>query len=83
MQGPDEATRLESKSYIYASASNPAGQVASAWLTTLEPYHYTAKVAVLAVERLAELHPTGALSPVQAFGVDFTLEVEGTSRQDV
>ena len=79
---PDEATRTESKSYIYARASNANGQSASAWLTTLEPYQYTAKVAVLAVERLAELKPIGALTPVQAFGIDFTLEVEGTTRQD-
>ncbi len=83
MTGPDEATRLNSQSFIYASASNPAGQTASAWLTTLEPYQYTAKVAILAIERLAELNPIGALSPVQAFGVDFTLEVEGTSREDI
>ena len=83
MTGPDEATRLNSQSFIYASASNPAGQIASAWLTTLEPYQYTAKVAILAIERLAELNPIGALSPVQAFGVDFTLEVEGTSREDI
>jgi len=79
---PDERTRTEAKSYIYARASNPAGQSASAWLTTLEPYQYTAKVAILAIERLVELNPIGALSPVQAFGVDFTLEVEGTSRRD-
>lgn len=80
---PDEQTRTENVSYIFARASNDAGQSASAWLTTLEPYHYTAKVAVLAIERLAELNPVGALSPAQAFGADFTLEVEGTSRQDV
>lgn len=79
---PDEKARTQTKSYIYARATNSAGQSASAWLTTLEPYHYTAKVAVLAVERLAELNPIGALSPVQAFGTDFTLEVEGTTRQD-
>lgn len=79
---PNEKTRTETKSYIYARATNSAGQSACAWLTTLEPYQYTAKVAVLAVERLAERNSIGALTPVQAFGTDFTLEVEGTSRQD-
>jgi len=80
---PDEETRLNTKSYIFARATNDAGLSASAWLTTLEPYQYTAKVAVLAVERLAELDPVGALTPAQAFGTDFTLEVEGTTRQDI
>lgn len=79
---PDETARTQNKSYIYAQARNANGHSASAWLTTLEPYHYTAKIAVLAVERLAELNPVGALTPVQAFGMDFTLDVEGTSRQD-
>lgn len=80
---PDEESRLHNQSYIFARASNEAGLSAAAWLTTLEPYQYTAKVAILAVERLAELEPVGALTPAQAFGADFTLEIEGTSRQDV
>lgn len=79
---PDEQARTENKSYIFARATNSIGQSASAWLTTLEPYQYTAKVAVLAVERVAELNPVGALTPSQAFGADFTLEVAGTTRQD-
>ncbi|MGB7340182.1 MAG: saccharopine dehydrogenase NADP-binding domain-containing protein [Phototrophicaceae bacterium] len=83
IEGPDEVARHSGASYIWARATNAAGQSASAWLTTLEPYEYTAKVGVLAVERLAERDPIGALSPVQAFGMDFTLEVEGTTRQDV
>ena len=79
---PDEQARTENNSYIFARATNSIGQSASAWLTTLEPYQYTAKVAVLAVERVAEMTPVGALTPAQAFGADFTLEVEGTTRED-
>lgn len=81
-QGPSEDTRLTEKSYIWAQASNQAGQSAAAWLTTLEPYQYTAKVGVLAVEQVLALDPIGALTPAQAFGADFTLEVEGTTRVD-
>jgi short subunit dehydrogenase-like uncharacterized protein len=77
---PDETRRENTKSYIWAKATNKSGQSAEAWLETLEPYQYTAKVAILAVEQVATLHPIGALTPAQAFGVDFTLEVEGTEQ---
>ncbi|MGJ3239310.1 MAG: saccharopine dehydrogenase family protein [Anaerolineae bacterium] len=83
VDGPDEQTRQESRSYIYAKATNYAGQSASAWLETLEPYQYTAKVGVLAVEQFRERELIGALTPAQAFGVDFTLSVPDTTRQDV
>lgn len=77
---PDENRRETTKSYIWAKATNSSAQSAEAWLETLEPYQYTAKVALLVIEKVAELHPIGALTPAQAFGMDFTLEVEGTQQ---
>ncbi|MEL6310364.1 MAG: hypothetical protein AAFQ52_19650, partial [Chloroflexota bacterium] len=72
--GPDDEARETGKSYLYAEARNPAGQSAAAWLTTLEPYQYTAKVGVLAVEEALHLDAIGTLTPAQAFGADFTLQ---------
>lgn len=83
VDGPSEAIRTTSKSYIWAKATGQGGITAEAWLETLEPYQLTAKVAVLAVERAAELELVGALTPSQAFGADFVLQVEGTRRIDV
>ncbi|MEO1166569.1 MAG: NAD(P)H-binding protein [Chloroflexota bacterium] len=81
--GPDDEARETGKSYLYAEARNPAGQSAAAWLTTLEPYQYTAKVGVLAVEEALHLDAIGTLTPAQAFGADFTLQVDNTVREDV
>jgi short subunit dehydrogenase-like uncharacterized protein len=75
---PDENKRETEKTYIWAKATNSSGQSAEAWIETLEPYQFTAKVAILAVEQVEALQPIGALTPAQAFGMDFTLEVEGT-----
>ncbi|MEM9953005.1 MAG: NAD(P)H-binding protein [Chloroflexota bacterium] len=83
VEGPDEQARQNGQSYIHARAWNNQGQSASAWLTTVEAYRYTAEIGVLAVESMLERNPIGALTPVQAFGVDFTLEIEGTTRIDV
>lgn len=78
---PSQNARETDKSYIWAKAINrETGQSAEAWLETLEPYQYTAKVAVLVIEAIAERQLIGALTPAQAFGADFTMQVEGTRR---
>lgn len=76
---PSDTQRETNRSYIWARATNSSsGQSAEAWLETLEPYQFTAKAAILAIEAVQELQPIGALTPSQAFGADFTLAVEGT-----
>jgi short subunit dehydrogenase-like uncharacterized protein len=77
MKAPSETLRETSKAYLWAKASR-ANASHEAWLETPEPYAYTAKIGILAVERVLEMQAIGALSPSQAFGVDFALEVEGT-----
>jgi hypothetical protein len=37
---------------------------------------------VLALEKIAERRPVGALTPAQAFGPDFVLEVGGSVRRE-
>lgn len=41
-----------------------------------------ALASVRAVERVPGERPVGALTPSQAFGADFVLEIEGTVRRD-
>jgi short subunit dehydrogenase-like uncharacterized protein len=83
VDGPDEQSRTTGKSYIWGKASSPDGTVAEAWLEAPEPYEFTARAAVLAVERAAALELAGALTPAQAFGADFVLEIAGVRRIDV
>lgn len=77
---PSEEALATGTAYVWAKASNPNGQSAEAWLETPEVYAFTAQIGILAVERVLEYQPIGALSPSQAFGMDFALEVAGTKR---
>jgi short subunit dehydrogenase-like uncharacterized protein len=52
-------------------------------LETLEAYELTSRTALAAVLRvLAGGVPAGFQTPGRAFGPDFILEVEGTTRHD-
>jgi short subunit dehydrogenase-like uncharacterized protein len=81
VHGPDEELHQAGKAYAWAYARNPEGKIAEAWLQTEGAYHFTALSAVRCVEKTLELHPVGAVTPVQAFGVDFVLEIPGTVRK--
>lgn len=81
--GPSDQLRETGRSFIWARAEDEEGQVAEAWIETLEAYQFTAETAVLAVESIAENQPVGALPPALAFGTDFVLEVNDTQRHDV
>lgn len=80
--GPDEHLRQSGKSYIWAKATDKNGNSKEAWLETMEAYQLTAVGGVRCVEKIFEQHPVGALTPSQAFGADFVLEIEGTKRFD-
>ncbi len=82
IHGPDEHTRRTARCQIWAWAANEAGDEAQAWLETSEAYHYTAVAGVYCVEKTLETCPRGSLSPAQAFGTDFALEIPGTKRYD-
>ena len=79
-----QATRAEFaphgvRSRVFAEAGNDKGVQVASVLETGEGYHVAAVTAVHAVEQLMALRPIGALTPVQAFGVDLALSVPGTA----
>jgi short subunit dehydrogenase-like uncharacterized protein len=80
--GPDAAARESGRSYFWAQVSNNEGQSTEAWMSAVEGYTLTARAGIRAVERVLAERPRGAFTPAQAFGADFALEIEGTTRQD-
>lgn len=82
--GPDEHLRREGFTECWASATTPEGKRVSARLTSIEAYRMTATCAVKGIQHLrsrADHLPYGALTPAQAFGKDFILELPDTSRE--
>ncbi|MDQ3263080.1 MAG: saccharopine dehydrogenase NADP-binding domain-containing protein [Myxococcota bacterium] len=81
-RGPDAASREKSRCYAWARAES-ATAVTEATLTMKDPYEYTAEIALDSVLQLLERpgQLRGALTPAQAFGADFALQVEGTLRE--
>lgn len=80
IKGPDGQRRQRARSYLWAKVSNQQGESAEAWLETIEVYRFTAVAGVRCVENLLSSPLKGALTPAQAFGADFVLEIEGTMR---
>ncbi|PJF21745.1 MAG: saccharopine dehydrogenase [Phototrophicales bacterium] len=80
--GPSEHTRQTARSYIVARAKNATGEQVEAQLETLEGYQFTKLAAIRAVERVLDGKFSGALTPAGAFGADFVLEIEGTTRSE-
>ena len=81
--GPSAEMRRNSRSYLWAMARDAEGNQAQAWLETMEAYQLTAVAGLRCVERLLAERPAGALTPAQAFGADFILEIEGSKRFDI
>jgi short subunit dehydrogenase-like uncharacterized protein len=79
---PTQAERQVGLAEVWARAIGRGGASAEAWLLTPEPYVLTAASGVNAVERTLAERPVGALTPAQAFGADFALQVPGTRRLD-
>jgi short subunit dehydrogenase-like uncharacterized protein len=82
-KGPTEAQRREGRTRFWACASAPDGRRFEAGLESLEAYRLTAEAGVRTIEKLLENPKTGALSPAQAFGMDFILEIPDTRRYDL
>lgn len=80
---PPETAIASLRSRIWAEAGNDEGQTATAILETGEGYRAAAAAAVRAVESLLDTPRVGALTPVQAFGADFALDVPGTRIQEL
>lgn len=80
--GPSAAHRRRARSRLWGEARD-AREVVVSRIETLEGYELTARTALAAVERvLAGGVAAGFQTPGLAFGPDFVLEIEGTTRQD-
>ena len=67
---------------IWGRVTDAGGRSRECWMNVQEPYRYTAAAVVNAVERFVDHPPSGILTPTEAFGVDFALEVPGTVREE-
>lgn len=81
--GPSEQARETNKTYLYARATDQAGNYAEAWLETIEAYKFTAIASIMATERVLDGNYSGAMTPAEAFGSDFVLDIAGTQRFDI
>lgn len=81
-RGSDQHTRETSRAVIWARALDMRGNSAEAWLDIPEAYQFTAVAAVRCVEKVLAGGVSGALTPAQAFGADFPLEIDTVRRLD-
>ena len=82
--GPTAEERRQGRTVVWASARGPGGRSTTARLHGPEAYTFTARAAVEALQRvLNETVPSGYQTPATAFGADFALAVDGTSRHIV
>ncbi|PYQ50071.1 MAG: saccharopine dehydrogenase [Acidobacteria bacterium] len=80
--GPSAEHRARARSFLWGEARDASAAVVSR-LETLEGYELTSRTALMAVQRVvAGGVSTGFQTPAGAFGPDFILEIEGTTRQD-
>ena len=77
---PNAREREAGRCFLWARARAADERTCEAWLDTADGYAFTARSAVLALERVLKERPRGALTPAGAFGADFVLEVEGSVR---
>jgi short subunit dehydrogenase-like uncharacterized protein len=82
VKNPDAVARRAGRAYLWARAAAGNGPAREAWLETVDGYALTAESAVLALERISKERPVGALTPAQAFGADFALEISGSVRYE-
>ncbi len=82
VQGPDAQARASTTGYIWAEARNDQGESAQAWLESAEGYEFTKLAAVRCVEQVLDRKLSGSLTPSQAFGADFVLQIPGSKRVD-
>ncbi|WP_103019069.1 saccharopine dehydrogenase family protein [Salinibacter altiplanensis] len=82
--GPTAEERRQGRTVVWASARGPGGNTTTARLHGPEAYAFTARAAAEALQRVLDgTAPSGYQTPSTAFGADFALAVDGTSRQIV
>ncbi|WP_420455622.1 saccharopine dehydrogenase family protein [Rubrivirga sp.] len=84
VSGPTEAERERGASFVWGQATDDAGGRAVATWAGPEGYAFTADAALRsALAVLDGRADIGFQTPSTAFGADFALEMDGTSRKDV
>jgi short subunit dehydrogenase-like uncharacterized protein len=79
VKGPSPEQRRSAQSWLWAEVANAKGEKKACALKSIEPYRLTAECCVRAIEKLQQKTGiAGALTPAQAFGKDFILELPGT-----
>ena len=68
------------RSFGWARATSSNGTTATALLETGDSYDFTPAASVRAVEATLQGNAIGAITPAQAFGDDFILSIDNTSR---
>jgi short subunit dehydrogenase-like uncharacterized protein len=83
-EGPSEAARGAGRAVLVGVARNENGQIVRSRLRTSEGYTLTAETAFDAAWRVAagEVKP-GFQTPSLAFGVDYILNFDGVTREDL
>lgn len=76
--GPDEAVRSKARIHLWGEARDDSGHSATMTMTVPDGYTFTARSAVLAVEKVltGRVGP-GSWTPARAFGTDFVRLIEG------
>jgi short subunit dehydrogenase-like uncharacterized protein len=83
-EGPSQAERCGRRSTIWAEAIDPLGRSFKAILSTPDAYDFAANSALEIASRIISLPaPLGLVTPFQAFGADFVLNLPGCSRMDI
>lgn len=82
IQGPDADARETGIAHLWACVTDRQGNTRQAFLDTAEGYRFTSLSALAAVRRVLDGQWSGALTPAQAFGADFVLDIPGSFRQE-
>jgi short subunit dehydrogenase-like uncharacterized protein len=83
-EGPSDEAQAKSQTVIEATASNAAGDTASARLLTPEPYKLTFHSTLLIARRILDGQwDPGFQTPGKVYGPDLVLEIPGVSRVDL
>ncbi len=80
--GPNAKIRETARCHLWAKVWNENGDSAEAWLETMEAYQLTAVASLLSIEKVLTGGIIGAITPAQAFGANFVMEIAGTKRMD-
>ena len=83
-EGPGQAERRGHRGTIWAETIDSSGSSSRASLATPDPYDFAANSALEIASRINSLPAAlGLVTPSQAFGADFVLDLPGCSRGDI